>query len=57
MIDLNIFKALAVISKTLRMLNNRLVTVIDFFDKVIALSLVGFLELTELSHHIISVLL
>ena len=57
MIDLNIFKALAVISKTLRMLNNRLVTVIDFFDKVIALSFVGLLEQAQLPHDIICVLL
>ena len=56
-IDLDIFKALAVISKTLCMLNNRLVTVIDFLDKVIALSLVGLLEHAQLFHDIICVLL
>ena len=57
MSDLNILEALAVISQALSMLNDRFVTVIDFLDKVIALSLVGLLQLTKLSHHIISVLL
>ena len=56
-IDLNIFEALAVISKTLCMLNNRLVTVIDFFHKGIALALVSLLEHAQLLHDIICVLL
>ena len=57
MSDLNILKALAVISQALCMLNDSFVTVIDLFNKVIALSLVSFFQLTKLSHHIISVLL
>ena len=55
--DLNILKALAVISKALCMIDNRLVTVVDFLDKVVALSLVSFFKLAQLPHDIVGVLL
>ena len=53
-LTLNEFKALTVTSETLRMLDNKFVTVVDLVNEKIALLLVCLFELTQLLHHILS---
>ena len=54
-LDLHILELLAVVCKSLGMLHDQLVAVVDFFDEEVALLLVGFFQLTQFTHHIISV--
>ena len=57
MLDLHVLESLTVRCKSLGMIHNRPVTVIDFFDEKVTLSLIGLFELAELLHDIISMLL
>ena len=56
-VNLRVFKTLAVVSEPLGMLDDELVAVVDFADESVTLALVGLLQLGELPHHVISMLL
>lgn len=57
MVNLNVFKTLAEVSQSLRVLYDKLVAVVDFSDKCVTLTLVGLLQLAKLPHNIVCVLL
>ena len=51
---LDILKSLAIFSQSFRVLNNQLVTVVNFANEEITLFLVGLLELTQFFHDVLS---
>lgn len=54
---IRVFEPLAVVCQTLGMLNDQSVTIIDLSHKSVALVLIRLLKHTQLSHHVVSVLL
>ena len=51
---LDILKSLAIFRQSFRVLNDQLVTVVNFADEEITLFLVGLLELTQFCHYVLS---
>jgi len=51
---LDVLKSLAIFRQSFRVLNDQLVTVVNFADEEITLFLVGLLELTQFCHYVLS---